>query len=387
VKAAVVLVVLAIALVLVTGAVLFRLLQPRYVSARVAIEYGAAFFFFLAAAAFRAGILGRRVKPRVWQPDQDWLAQARKEATATFFVMLAVAWAYAAFNAVKSEIPDGLSPSPFSSCWQATPASRRAADGSPGDAATLQWCGSPAEDCLGGAVGVAYRRPVTEEAAYQPLPTPHRRAGMAPPSSLQIQRGSLPPELVRQARARHAVAEALLLPRAAGVFLYDDDPAAAIYLASDGEAVRSLRRAGASVEFLDEDPRFIEQFSELAWIDFAVAMAANVSAATVIAIARYLTGRVRGVRQSGRQPALDLDFIETDDGTHERFKGSDSEKVLRASFALLATKVPDPSLSAALLQLAAAAEPSAAPTPPLKGTAEIGPTNEVRSSEELEPPG
>jgi hypothetical protein len=52
---------LAIALVLVTGAVLFRLLQPGYVSARVAIEYGAAFFFFLAAAAFRAGILGRRV--------------------------------------------------------------------------------------------------------------------------------------------------------------------------------------------------------------------------------------------------------------------------------------------------------------------------------------
>jgi hypothetical protein len=53
--------------------------------------------------------------------------------------------------------------------------------------------------------------------------------------------------------------------------------------------VRSLRRAGASVEFLDEDPEFIEQFSELAWIDFAVAMAANVSADTVIAIARYLT--------------------------------------------------------------------------------------------------
>jgi hypothetical protein len=103
-----VLLVLAIALVLVTGAVLFRLLQPRYVSARVAIEYGAAFFFFLAAAAFRAGILGRRVKPRVWQPDQDWLAQAQKEATATFFVMLAVAWAYAAFNAVKSEIPGWL---------------------------------------------------------------------------------------------------------------------------------------------------------------------------------------------------------------------------------------------------------------------------------------
>jgi hypothetical protein len=228
---------------------------------------------------------------------------------------------------------------------------------------------------------------VTEEAAYQPLPTPHRRAGMAPPSSLQIQRGSLPPELVRQARARHAVAEALLLPRAAEAYHYDDDPAAAIYLASDGEAVRSLRRAGASVEFLDEDPRFIEQFSELAWIDFAVAMAANVSADTIIAIARYLTWRVRGVRQSGRQPALDLDFIETDDGTHERFTGSDSEKVLRASFALLATKVPDPLVRAALLQLAAGADPSAAITALMRGAAEIGPTDKVRGSEELDPPG
>ena len=138
-KAAVVLVVLAIALVLVTGAVLFRLLQPRYVSARVAIEYGVAFFFFLAAAAFRAGILGRRVKPRVWEPDQDWLAQARKEATATFFVMLAVAWAYAAFNAVKSEIPGWLVVIAFLFMLASNPASRRAAaDGSPGDAAILQ---------------------------------------------------------------------------------------------------------------------------------------------------------------------------------------------------------------------------------------------------------
>jgi hypothetical protein len=102
-----VLLVLAIALVLVAVAVLFRLLQPRYVSARVVVEYGAA-FFFLAAAAFRSGILGRRVKPRVWEPEEEWLRQARKEATATFFVMMAVAWAYAAFNAVKSEIPGWL---------------------------------------------------------------------------------------------------------------------------------------------------------------------------------------------------------------------------------------------------------------------------------------
>jgi hypothetical protein len=85
------------------------------------------------------------------------------------------------------------------------------------------------EDRLGVAAGVAYRRPVTEEAAYQPLPTPHRRAGTAPPSSLQIQQGSLPPDLARQARARHADAEVLLLPRAAEASHYDDDPAAAIY--------------------------------------------------------------------------------------------------------------------------------------------------------------
>jgi hypothetical protein len=74
----------------------------------VVVEYGAAFFFFLSAAAFRSGILGRRVKPRVWEPEEDWLRQARKEATATFFVMLAVAWAYAAINAVKSEISGWL---------------------------------------------------------------------------------------------------------------------------------------------------------------------------------------------------------------------------------------------------------------------------------------
>jgi hypothetical protein len=229
---------------------------------------------------------------------------------------------------------------------------------------------------------------VTEEAAYKPLPTPHRRAGMAPPSSLQIRRGSLPPELVRQARARHAVAEALLLPRAAEAYHYDDDPAAGIYLASDGEAVWSLRRAGASVEFLDEDPRFIEQFSELAWIDFAVAMAANVSADTVIAIARYLTWRVRGVRHSGREPALDLMAIETEDGTYERFagSGSDSEKALRAFFARLSIKAPDPLLQAGLLQMAAGADPSAAITALMKGAAEIGPTDKGRGSEELEPP-
>lgn len=75
---------------------------------RVIAEYLSAFLFFLAGSAFRAGILGRRVKPRAWEPDIDWLPHARKEATATFFVMLATAWGYAAFNAVKSEIPGWL---------------------------------------------------------------------------------------------------------------------------------------------------------------------------------------------------------------------------------------------------------------------------------------
>jgi hypothetical protein len=104
---------------------------------------------------------------------------------------------------------------------------------------------------------------------------------------------------------------------------------------------------------------------------------ANVSADTVIAIARHLTWRVRGVRQSERQPALDLEAIETDDGTYERFTGSDSEKVLRAYFARLAIKVPDPSLRAELLRLAAGADPSAAITPLMKGAREIGPTDKA----------
>jgi hypothetical protein len=102
--------------------------------------------------------------------------------------------------------------------------------------------------------------------------------------------------------------------------------------------VRSLRRVGASVEFLDERLKFIEQFSDLAWIDFALAMAANVSADTVTAMARYLTWRVRGVLQSGRQPALDLELIETDYGTYARFTGADSDKVLRAFFARLSIR-------------------------------------------------
>jgi hypothetical protein len=102
------LLVLAVALVVVVVAVLLRKLRPDDVAARVIAEYLSAFLFFLAGAAFRGGILGHRVKPRAWEPRVDWLSHARKEATATFFVMLVTAWGYAAFNAVKSEIPGWL---------------------------------------------------------------------------------------------------------------------------------------------------------------------------------------------------------------------------------------------------------------------------------------
>jgi hypothetical protein len=103
-----ILLVLAVALVVVIVAVLLRAMRPDDVTARVVAEYVSAFLFFLAGSAFRGGILGHRVKPRAWEPDADWLPRAWKEATATFFVMLATAWGYAAFNAVKSEIPGWL---------------------------------------------------------------------------------------------------------------------------------------------------------------------------------------------------------------------------------------------------------------------------------------
>jgi hypothetical protein len=102
------LLVLAVAVVVVVVAVLLRKLRPDDVAAWVIAEYLSAFLFFLTASAFRGGILGHRVKPPAWKPRVDWLPYARKEATATFFVMLLTAWGYAAFNAVKSEIPGWL---------------------------------------------------------------------------------------------------------------------------------------------------------------------------------------------------------------------------------------------------------------------------------------
>jgi hypothetical protein len=103
-----ILLVLAVAFAIVVAAVLLRTLQPDDKPARVTAEYAAAFSFFLAASAFRGGILGQHIKPRVWQPQADWLANAQQEATATFFVMLLTGLAYAIIGAVKSEIPSFL---------------------------------------------------------------------------------------------------------------------------------------------------------------------------------------------------------------------------------------------------------------------------------------
>jgi energy-converting hydrogenase Eha subunit A len=100
-----ILLVLAVAFAIVIAAVLLRTLQPDDKPARVTAEYAAAFSLFLAASAFRGGILGQHIKPGVWQPQTYWLANAQQEATATFFVTLVTGWTFDIVRAVKSEIP------------------------------------------------------------------------------------------------------------------------------------------------------------------------------------------------------------------------------------------------------------------------------------------
>jgi len=197
---------------------------------------------------------------------------------------------------------------------------------------------------------------VTDEAVYQPFPTPHGRVRPQPPS-LRVQQGSLPSELVEQARARQAEAEVLVLPRAVEAYQQHGGPNAAAYLDFDLAAVTSLQRAGASVDFLAEDHRLIAEFSRFVWIDFAAAVAATVSAETVIAIARYLAGRIRRTRQSGDQPQLDL-VLGRPDGTFVRATGSDTDAVLKAYFTSLATIAADPAVRAVLLRLAPGTDPS-----------------------------
>jgi hypothetical protein len=103
-----VLLLLGAALAVEVVAVTLGVAAPSQAAGRVPFEYAAAFLLFLAASAFRGGILGRRRKPGVWEPHSDWLPRAWREATATFLLMLVVAWAYALLNAVKSEIPGWL---------------------------------------------------------------------------------------------------------------------------------------------------------------------------------------------------------------------------------------------------------------------------------------
>jgi hypothetical protein len=201
---------------------------------------------------------------------------------------------------------------------------------------------------------------VTDQAAYEPFPTPHGRVRPAPPP-LQVQQGPLPPELVEQARARHAGAEVLILPRAVEAYQRHGGATAAAYIDFDLGTVMSLRRAGASVDFLAEDHRLITEFSRFIWIDFAAAVAATISAETVLAIARYLAGRIRRTRQSGDQPQLDL-VLARPDGTFLRATGSDTDAVLKAYFAHLATVAADPAARAVLLRLAAGTDPSAPAT-------------------------
>jgi hypothetical protein len=103
-----ILLVLVIAVAVTAIATVLRVRLPERQELRVVVEYAAAFLFFLAGSAFRGGILGRRLKPGVWQPDTDWLPRAWQDATSTFFILLACAWGYAVFDAVKPLIPGWL---------------------------------------------------------------------------------------------------------------------------------------------------------------------------------------------------------------------------------------------------------------------------------------
>jgi O-methyltransferase involved in polyketide biosynthesis len=193
---------------------------------------------------------------------------------------------------------------------------------------------------------------------YQPLPMPHGRTRPAPPP-LAVQQGALPSDLMEQTRARHSEAEVLVLPREAEAHLQDGDPTVAIYNDSDMAVVQTLRRAGVRVDFLAEHRRVVSQFSAAAWIDLAVQVGAEVVAATVTAIAGYLTGLIRKARQSGTQPQLDL-LLGKPDGTFLRATGTDTEAVLKAFYTSLATSVDDPAARELLFQLAAGAHPSIA---------------------------
>jgi hypothetical protein len=197
---------------------------------------------------------------------------------------------------------------------------------------------------------------MTDQAAYQPLPMPHGRVRPAPPPLL-VQEGALPPDLVEQARARQAEAEFLVLPREAEPHLQDGDPSLAIYNDSDMMTVEVLRRSGVRADYLAEHRKVVSQFAATEWIDFAVAVAENISAAGVVGIAGYLIGRIRKARQSKDQLQLDL-TVARPDGTYVQIRASDTDAGVKALAETLATITTDPTAKEALLRLAAGADPS-----------------------------
>jgi len=209
---------------------------------------------------------------------------------------------------------------------------------------------------------------MTDQAPYQPLPMPHGRVRPAPPPLL-VEEGTLPPNLVEQARVRQAQVEVLVLPREAEPHLQGGDSRLAIYNDSDMMAVEVLRRDGVPADYLAEHRKVVSQFAAVEWIDFAVAVAENISAAGVLGIASYLLGRIRKARQSKDQLQLDL-TVARPDGTYVQIRASDADAGVKALAETLATTTSDPAAKEALLRLAAGADPSTAlPAPKSQATA------------------
>lgn len=214
---------------------------------------------------------------------------------------------------------------------------------------------------------------MTDEAEYQPLPMPHGRVRPSAPPLL-VEEGKVPQELVKQARARHAQAEVLVLPRKPEAHLQDGDPSLAIYNDSDMLAVEALRRGGVRADYLTDHRKVVSQFAAVEWIDFAVAVAEGVSAAGVIGIASYLVGRIRKARQSGFEPKLEVNLARPD-GTLLHIRATDADAGVKALAETLAATVPDPAAREKLLRIAAGADPSTAlpaPTPKSQATAVDG---------------
>ena len=209
---------------------------------------------------------------------------------------------------------------------------------------------------------------MTDEAEYQPLPMPHGRVRPSAPPLL-VEEGRLPQELVEQARARHAEAEVLVLPREPEAHLQDGDPSLAIYNDSDMMAVEVLRRGGVRADYLTEHRKVVSQFAAVEWIDFAVAVAEGVSAAGVVGIASYLVGRIRKARQSGSEPKLEVNLARPD-GTLLHVRATDADAGVKALAETLAATVTDPAAREKLLRIAAGADPSTAlPAPTTKSQA------------------